>query len=203
MVFPTFFDLRLNFAIRRSWPEPQSTCLCWLYWASPSLATKNIINLISVLTIWWCPCVESSLVFLEEGVCYDQCKTLGKTLLPFALLHFVIQGQICLLFQVFLDFLLLYSSPLEWKGHLFWVLVLKGLIGLHRTVQPQLLQHYWLGHRLGLLWYWMVCLGNEQRSSVIFEIASKNCIGLFCWPWWLLHFLWGIPACSSRYNKNP
>ena len=34
---------------------------------------KNIINLISVLAIWWCPCVESSLVLLKEGVCYDQC----------------------------------------------------------------------------------------------------------------------------------
>ena len=31
----------------------------------------------------------------------------------------------------------------------FLVLVLEGLIGLHRTVQ--LLQHYWLGHTLGLL----------------------------------------------------
>ena len=47
------------------------SCFCWLYRASPSLAAKNIINLISVLTIWWCPCVESSLVSLEEGVCYD------------------------------------------------------------------------------------------------------------------------------------
>ena len=26
-----------------------------------------------MLTIWWCPCVESSLVLLEEGICYDQC----------------------------------------------------------------------------------------------------------------------------------
>ena len=42
-----------------------------LYRASPSLAAKNIINLILVLTIWWCPCVESSLVLLEEGVCYE------------------------------------------------------------------------------------------------------------------------------------
>ena len=31
---------------------------------------------------------------------------------------------------------------------LFWVLVLEGLVGLHRTVQLQLLQCYWLGHRL-------------------------------------------------------
>ena len=42
------------------------SCFRWLYRASPSLAAKNIINLISVLTIWWCPCVESSPVLLEE-----------------------------------------------------------------------------------------------------------------------------------------
>ena len=54
------------------------SCFCWLYRASPSLAAKNIINLISVLTIRWCPCVESSLVLLEEGVCYDQCILLAK-----------------------------------------------------------------------------------------------------------------------------
>ena len=65
-----------------------------------------------------------------------------------ALLHIVLQGQTCLLLQVSLNFLLL-------------VWVLEGLVGLHRTVQFQFLLHYWLGHRLGLLWYWMVCLGNE------------------------------------------
>ena len=84
---------------------------CWLYRASPSLAAKNIINLISVLTIWWCPCVESSPVLLEEGVCYDQCVLLAKLLLAFTLIHSILQGQICLLLQVFLDFLLLHSSP--------------------------------------------------------------------------------------------
>ena len=62
------------------------SCFCWLYRASLSLAGKNIINLISVLTIWWCPCVESSLAFLKEGVCYDQCVLLTKSLLAFALL---------------------------------------------------------------------------------------------------------------------
>ena len=38
--------------------------------------------------------------------------SLGKTLLPSALLHFVLQGQSCLLFQVSLDFLLLHLNPL-------------------------------------------------------------------------------------------
>ena len=36
------------------------------------------------------------------------------------------------------------------KRHLFWVLVRKGFVGLHRTVQLQLLQRYWLRRRLGL-----------------------------------------------------
>ena len=49
-------------------------------------------------------------MLFEEGVCYDQCVLLAK-LLAFALLHFVLQGQTCLLLQVSLDFLLLHSSP--------------------------------------------------------------------------------------------
>ena len=36
------------------------SCFYWLNRASPSFAAKNIINLISVLIIMWCPCVESS-----------------------------------------------------------------------------------------------------------------------------------------------
>ena len=58
------------------------SCFCWLYRASPFLAAKNIINLISVLAIWWCPCTELSLVLLEEGVCCDQCILLVKVCYP-------------------------------------------------------------------------------------------------------------------------
>ena len=38
-------------------------------------------------------------------------RSLGRTTLAFALLHSVLKGHICLLLQVFLDFLLLHSSP--------------------------------------------------------------------------------------------
>ena len=38
------------------------SCFCWLYRASQSLAAETITSLISELTIWLCPCVESSLV---------------------------------------------------------------------------------------------------------------------------------------------
>ena len=86
--------------------------------------------------------------------------SLGKILLAFALLHFVFQCQTCLLFWVSHDFLLLHSNPLWWRGHLVFMLVLEGVVGLHRTNQLQLLQRQWLG----LLWCWMVCLGNGLRS---------------------------------------
>ena len=41
---------------------------------------------------------------------------------------------------------------LQWRrGGSNWVLVLEGLVAHYRTIQLQLLQHYWLGHRLRLL----------------------------------------------------
>ena len=56
------------------------------------------------------------------------------------------------------------------------MLVLKGLVGLHRTIQRQLLQHYWLGRKLGLPDIELFALGINRDHSVIFEIASKYCI---------------------------
>ena len=121
----------------------------WLYSASPSLAAKNIINLISVLTIWWCPCVESSLVFFKEGVCYDQCVLLAKLAIPLCPASFHIpRPNLPITSGVSWLPTFAFQFPII-KRTSFWVLVLKGLIDLHRTVQPQLLQHYWLGHRLG------------------------------------------------------
>ena len=184
------FNLSLNLAKRSSSSEPQSApSLCWLYRASPSLAEKNIINLILVLSIWWCLCVESSLVLLEAGVCYDQCVPLAKLLIclcptSFCTLRPNLPFNACVSWLTTFAF----QSPIL-KWYLFWVLVLKGLVCLHRTVQLQLLQHYWLGHRLGLPWYWMVCFGNEQRSFRHFwDCIQVLHFGLFCWPWWLLHF---------------
>ena len=88
------------------------SCFCWLYRASPSLAAKNIINLISVLTIWWCTCVVFSCV-VGRGCLLWPVHFLGKTLLVFALLRSAFQGQICLLLQVFLDLILLHCKDVN------------------------------------------------------------------------------------------
>ena len=103
-----------------------------------------------------------SWVFGKGCLLWPACS-LDKTLLAFALLHFSLQGQTCLFFQVSLDFLLLHSSLLWWKELLFLVLILEGVIGLYKTGNNQLLWHHWLRHRLELLSCWMVCLVNKLR----------------------------------------
>ena len=49
------------------------------------------------------------------------------------------------------------------------MLVLEGLVGLHRTVQLQLIQHYYCD----IEWF---ALEMNRDHSVIFEIVSKYCI---------------------------
>ena len=56
------------------------------------------------------------------------------------------------------------------------MLVLEGLVGLHRTIQIQLLQHYWLGIDLDYCCIEWFALETNRDLSVIFEIASKYCI---------------------------
>ena len=87
------------------------------------------------------------------------------------------------------------------------MLVLKGLVGLHRTVE--LLQHYWLGCRLGLLWYWMVCLGNKQSLFCHFwDCIQVLHFGLFCWLWWnhnhrkLVNLITRTPVLSNSVKLS-
>ena len=72
------------------------SCFCWLYRAS-IFGCKEYNQSDLVLTIWWCPCVESSLCVVGGGCLLWPVHSLGKTLLAFDLFHFVLQGQNCLL----------------------------------------------------------------------------------------------------------
>ena len=133
------------------------SCFCWLYRDSPFLAAKNIINMISVLTIWWCPCVESSLVLFAITSAFSWQNSISLCPASFR----IPRPNLPVTPSVSSLPTFAFQAPIMKRTSF---LVLKGLVGLHRTIQLQLLQRYWLGHRLGLLWYWMVCLGNEQRS---------------------------------------
>ena len=150
MVFLTFFHFSQNFTIRNSWSEPQSapSVVLLTLWIFSTFGCKDYIQSdfnIHHLVMFMCSlfsCVVGQWCLLWSVY------PLGKILLDFALLHFVLHDQICLLFQVFLDFLLFHSTLLWWKGHLFFflfffflMLVLESLVGLHWTIQLQLLQH--------------------------------------------------------------
>ena len=56
------------------------------------------------------------------------------------------------------------------------MLVLKGFVSLHKTVQLQFLQHYWLGIDLDYYDIEWFALETNRDLSVIFEISSKYCI---------------------------
>ena len=129
--------------------------------------------------------------------------SLGKTLLAFALLHFVLpRPNLPVTAGVSWLPTFAFQSPIM-KMIFFWGVSSRSLVGLHRTVQLQLLQCYWLGHRIGLLWYCMISLRIKQRSFCHFwDCVQVLHFRIFCWPWWLLHFFWGIPAWSSRYNGH-
>ena len=56
------------------------------------------------------------------------------------------------------------------------MLILEGLVGLHRTIQLQLLQYCWAGHRLDYCDSEWFALETNRDCSVTFETASKYCI---------------------------
>ena len=129
------------------------SCFCWLY-TSPSLAAKNIINRISIFIIWSCPCVKSSLGLLEKECCPWPVTSLDKTV-SLCPASFCTPGpNLPVIPGIFWLPTFAFLIPYDEKDIFFFflMLVLQGIVGLHRTSNLQLLCHQWLGHRLGLLW---------------------------------------------------
>ena len=60
------------------------------------------------------------------------------------------------------------------------MLILEGLVGLHRTVQIQLLSITVRGIDLDYCDIEWFALEANRDHSVVFEIASKYCISDFC-----------------------
>ena len=89
-------------------------------------------------------------MLLEEGVCYNQCILLAQLYYPLPCFILYSKAKFACSSWYFLTSYFCIPVPYNEKDIFFCILVLKGLVGLHRTVQLDLLQHYWSGHRLGL-----------------------------------------------------
>ena len=148
--FPYFLQFKSEFGNKEFmiWATVSSwSCFCWLCIPSPSLAGKNIVDLISVLTIWWCPHVESFLVLLEwvfAMTCafswqnsISLCPASFCTPRPNVPITPAVSWLPTFAFQ---------STTVKMTS--FLMLVIEGVVGLHRTIQLKLLQHQWLEYKV-------------------------------------------------------
>ena len=128
------------------------SCFCWLYRASPYLASKNIINLILVLAtgdvhvLSLLLCCLKRMFAMTSAFSWHNSISLCPASFRIPKPNLPVNPGVSWL-PTFA-----FQSPIM-KRTSFGVLFLKGLIGLHRTIQLKLLQCYCSGHRLGLLQY--------------------------------------------------
>ena len=92
--------------------------------------------------------------------------------------------RLLMLLQVSLYFLLFHSSPLWWKGHLFWVFILECLVGLHRTVQ---LQQMW-----GLIKRRIYSLTVQKTKSIKSRFQLDWFFPFWNSEWWYLGFYFAL-----------
>ena len=89
------------------------------------------------------------------AICYDQCILLAKLCKPLLCLILYSKAKFVCYSRYLLSSYFCIPVPYNEKDIFFCVLVLEGLVDLHRTIQLQLLQDYWLGHTVilnGLPW---------------------------------------------------
>ena len=158
----------------RATVSPQS-CFFSLYRVSPSSAAKNIIS----------PCVESSLVLLEESVCYDQCVHLPEFCYPL-LPYFILYTKA--------NFV---SPGISWLPTFAFqssIMKMPSFMGITSRRSYRSLWTCSASTSLALVggaktWIIVACLENKQRSvSGFWDCTQVLHLGFFHWLWGLLHF---------------
>ena len=134
--------------MRSSWSEPQSAPgltfadyleLLHLFCKEYKQSDFGIGHLVmSMCSIFSC--------VVGRGCLLWPVHSLEKTLLVFLLLNFVLKAK----FACYYRYLLIsyFCIPVSYNktGILLWVLVLEGLVILHRAIKLWLLLNYWLGY---------------------------------------------------------
>ena len=178
MVFPTFFNLSLNLAIRSSWSEPQSApglvfadCIeflhLWLeriesiwfqYWLSSAVHVYSLL-----LCCWKRVFVMTSAFSWQNPISlYPASFCSPRPNLP-------VTPGISWLSTFAFQFPIMKMTP-------FLVLVLDIVLGLYMTSQLQPLWHQWLGLDLNYCDVEWFALEMKWDHSVVFETAPSYCI---------------------------
>ena len=125
------------------------------------------------------PCLESSLVLLEEDVCYAQCVLLEKFYYPLPCFILYSKVKFACYSRCFLTSIFAFQSCIV-KRTSFLGVSSKGFVGLHRTIQLQLLSITCWGIALDYCDIEWFSLEMSRDHSVVFETASKYCISDSC-----------------------
>ena len=156
-----------------------SSYFCWLYRTSPFSTAKNMINLVSELTIWWCSHVELSLELLERVFAMTIVFSWQNSvsLHPFSFCTPRLFLPVILGISWIPTFA--FQSPMIKRTFFFFFFLninSRRHRSFHRTAQLQLLWHQWLGHRLGLLWCCMVYLLINDLEPLFYIHSDHLCI---------------------------
>ena len=153
-------------------------CFCWLYRASLSLAAKNISIRFSVDHLVMSMCRVFSCV-VGWGCLLWPVHSLGKLYSP--LPCFILYSKAKFACYPGVSWLptCAFQSPLMKRTSFLGVSFKRSWrSSLNSSTSASALLS---GHSLGLPWYWMVCLGNEQRSFCRFgDCIQVLHFGLFC-----------------------
>ena len=107
-------------------------------------------------------------MLLEKGVCYDQCVLLAKLHEPLPCFILYPKAKFACYSRYLLTSYFYIQVPYNEKDIFWGVLVVECLVGLHRTIQVQLFQHYWWGRDLDYCdTEWFSLETNRDHLSVL------------------------------------
>ena len=128
--------------------------------------------------------------------------SLGKTLLALPCFILYCKAKFACYYRCYLTSYFCIPVPYNEKDIFFGVLVLKGLVGLHRTIQLQFFSVTGWGIGLDYCDIEWFALEMNQHHSVVFDIAHNCCILDSLFTVGATPFLLRDSCCSSRYNGH-
>ena len=188
MVFPTFFNLSLNLAIRSSWIESVSSgCFCWLHCFSISGCREFNQSGFGIDHLVMSMCRVFSCV-VGRGCCYDQCVLLAKLCYPLTCFILYSKAKFACDSRYLLTFYFCIPVSYDEKDIFFGISFTRSCRSSSNcsTSASQAL--------LAGAWAWITLIFNglpwKQTEIILLllRLHTRTAFQTLCWLWGLLHF---------------